>query len=72
MTVLEIQKKWVGKMVASSTDHGLDVSGRHPRKVEKIYLEAETGDYLAYAGEHHRANTPEALDRRLHQLASRL
>lgn len=72
MTLEELRKNWIGRNIGSSVDHGLDESGRHPRPVESIDYDAEYEQYVAWAGEHHRANTADALNRRLHQLASKL
>lgn len=66
-----LRKAWLGRRVYSSTDHQLDDSGKHPRPVTDIHYSAEFESFVAFAGEHHRANTAEALDRRLQSLAVR-
>ena len=68
LTLDAMRRRWVGVLVLSSTDHGLDKAGRHPRAVESIYQNSEDKMYYAWSGEHHRANTLEALDARLHSL----
>ena len=69
LTLESMRKKWIGRQVYASSDHQLDASGKHPRPVDDIHQNVEDRMYYAWAGEHHRANTLEALDRRLHSLA---
>lgn len=69
LTLATMRKRWLGRSILSSTDHGFDDSGRHLRPVTDIHYSHEFDCFFAFAGEHHRANTLEALDRRLHQLA---
>jgi len=71
MTIESLKTKWIGRMVMSSTDHGLDKSSANDRHVTKIWQDPETGKYFAWANEHHSANSLEALDRRLKSLVRR-
>jgi|JI9StandDraft_1071089.scaffolds.fasta_scaffold50110_7 hypothetical protein len=71
MTIESLKTKWIGRMVMSSTDHGLDASSPKDRAVTKIWQDTETGKYFAWADEHHSANSVEALDRRLESLVRR-
>jgi hypothetical protein len=69
MTVEQLRAKWLGRKIYSSTDHRLH--GNPPTKeITDIHVNAEDGMVYAWSGEHHRANTVEALDRRLHSLAA--
>ena len=71
LTLADMRKRWIGRLVRGSTDSGLDAaySRAHAREVEDIYQNKEDGMYYAFSDEHHRANTLEGLDRRLHSLA---
>ena len=71
LTLEDLARKWVGRMVYSSVDHQIDESGRHPRPVTEVRYNAEYAMYIAFSDEHHSANTAEALDRRLESLAVR-
>ncbi len=71
LTLEALKVKWVGRQVYSSTDHQIDASGRHPRPVTEVRFNSEFQKFVAFAGEHHTANTAEALDRRLESLAVR-
>lgn len=74
MTLADLQKKWHGKKIFGSTE----IQAGQPTRViaPDIHRNAEDGMYYAWAsaspdggGEHIRAATVAALDRRLHSLA---
>lgn len=73
MTIELLRAKWIGRKIYSSTDHKLH--GNPPsRAVCEIWLNEEHQTYTAWStdeagGEHLRANSAEALDRRLESLA---
>jgi hypothetical protein len=71
MTLESLKAKWIGRQLMGSTDHGLDASSPSDRAVTKVWYDAKNEKYYAWANEHHSANTPEALDRRLESLVRR-
>jgi hypothetical protein len=71
MTIEQVATKWVGRSIYGSSDHRLNDAGKNPRPVTDVHYSEKFGQYVAFAGEHHCANSPEALDRRLESLAVR-
>lgn len=67
MTLESVRREWIGRKIFGSSDHQLD--GSPENVITDIHLNADDLMYYAWSGEHIRANTLEALCRRLHQLA---
>ena len=67
MSAEDLRRTWVGRLVRRSTDDAYTVPSR---RVEDIHYTRQTGEWVAWSGEHHICGSPEALDRRLAALAT--